>query len=65
VRQIIGLEIAGIDAEPLAAEYILGAQPFGGRRVLDDGPDLLARELGDGIVGRLLEQEVAKGAEEG
>src|SRR6185312_6519714 len=61
----VGLEIAGIDAEPLAAEYILRTQQFGDRRVLDNALDLLARELGDGVVGRLLEQKIAEGAEEG
>ena len=65
MRQIVGLEIAGIDAEPLAAEYVVRTQQFGGRRILDDAADLLAREVGDGVVGCLLEQQVAEGAEEG
>ena len=62
--QIVGLEISGIDAQALAAEHVVGAQQLGGGRILDDGADLVAREIGDGVVGGLLEQQVAKGAEE-
>ena len=65
MRQIVGLEIAGIDAEPLAAEHVVRTQQLGGRRILDDAADLVAREVGDGVVGGLLEQEIAEGAEEG
>ena len=64
VRQIVGFEIAGIDAQALAAEHVVGTQQLGGRRILDDGADLVAREIGDGVVGGLLEQQVAIGAEE-
>ena len=56
VRQIVGLEVAGIDAQPLAAEDVVRAQQVGGRRILDDAADLVAREFGDGVVGRLFEQ---------
>ena len=65
MRQIVGVEVVGIDTEPLAAEYILRAQQLRGRGILDDAADLLARELGDGVVGRLFEQQVAVGAEKG
>ena len=64
MRQIIGFEIAGIDAEALAAEHVGRAQQFGGRRILDDTADLVAREFGDGVVGFLLEQQVTIGTEE-
>ena len=65
MRQIVGFEIAGIDTEALAAEYILGTQQLGGGRILDDAADLPAGEVGDGVVGCLLEQQIAEGAEEG
>ena len=63
--QIVGLVIAGIDAEPLAAEHIVRAKQFRRCRIFDHGADLLARELGGRVVGRLVEQQVAEGAEEG
>ena len=65
MRQVVGLEVIGIDTEPLAAEYVLRAQQFGGRGILDDAADLLPCEFGDGVVSRLFEQEVAIGAEKG
>ena len=65
MRQVVGVEVVGIDTEPLAAEYVLRAQQFRGRGILDDAADLLPGEFGDGVVGRLFEQQVAIGAEEG
>ncbi len=65
VRLVVGVEVAGIDAEPLAAEDVVRAEQIGRRRILDDAADLLPREVGDGVVGLLVEQEVAVGAEEG
>ena len=65
MRQIVGLEIAGIDAETLAAEHVMGAQQLGGGGVLDDAADLVAREFGDGVVGFFLEQQVAKAPRNG
>ena len=64
MRQVVGLEVAGIDAQPLAAEDIVRAEQIGRRRILDDAADLGAGEVGDGVVGGLLEQEIAVGAEE-
>ena len=64
MRKIVGLEVAGIDAEPLAAEHVVRAQQVGRRRILDDAADLGARKIGDGVVGGLLEQQVAERAEE-
>ena len=63
VRQIVGLEIAGIDAEALAAEHIVRTQQLGGGRILHDAADLAAGEVGDGVVGGFFEQEIAVGAE--
>ena len=65
MRQIVGFEVIGIDTEPLAAEHVLRAQQFCGRGILDDAADLLPGEFGDGVVGRLFEQQVAVGAEKG
>src|SRR5581483_11816157 len=65
MRQVVGGVVVRIDAEPLAAEHIVRTQELGGGGILDDAADLFAREIGDGVVGALLEQEIAEGAEEG
>ena len=61
--KIIGLEVAGIDAQTLAAEHVVRAQQLGRCRILDDAANLVACKLGNGVVGLLLEQKVAEGAD--
>ena len=58
---IVGLVVAGIDAEPLAAEHIVGAEQVGCLGVIDRGADFLARELGGRVVRLPVEQQVAEG----
>ena len=62
MRLVIGLIITGIDTQPFATEDIVGRQQGGGRRILDSLADLAPGELGDGVVGFLLEQQIPIGA---
>ena len=63
MRQVVGLEIAGVHAQPLAAKNVVRTQQRSGRRVLHERADLAARKIRDGVVGFLLEQQIAIRAE--
>ena len=56
VRQVEGLVVVGVEARSLGAERVVGrAQRLGGLRVVDDRADLVADELGDGLVGLVVD----------
>ena len=65
VLLVEGGPVAGVDAEPLAADDLVGRELPGDVGVLDDLAQLLPHELRGQVVGRLVEQEVVVGAEEG
>ena len=64
MRQVVGLEVAGIDAQPLAAQNIVRTQQLGSLGILDDATDLASGEVGNGVVGSLLEQQVSVRSQE-
>jgi hypothetical protein len=60
---IEGLEIVGIEAQPLGAERIaLRRQLFGGDRILDDPAHLLCEEIRHHAVGVFAEGDVTEAA---
>src|SRR5277367_5125168 len=63
MRQIIRLEIAGIDAEALAAEDVVRTQQDGRDRILHNFADLAAGKVGGGVIGGSFEQKIPVGAE--
>ena len=51
VGLVEGVPVAGVDAQPLAADDLVGRELAGGVRVADDLVELLPDELGGGVVG--------------
>ena len=64
MRLVEGLPVAGVDAEPLATDDLIRSELPSGVRVADDLVELLPYELGGGVVGVLVEQQVVERAEE-
>ena len=65
VGQVERLVVAGVEARPLGAErVVLRAQRLGRLGVLDDRADLVAQDLGDDVVGRLVRDLVGEHAED-
>ena len=64
VRQVVGLEVAGIEARPLGTEVVvLRAERLGGLGILHDRADLLADHLGHDVVGRRVHALVGEDVE--
>jgi hypothetical protein len=64
VGAVVGVVVAGVDAQPLAADRVHRAQACGHRRVAHDGADLAAHELGARLVGAQVGQRVDEGPEQ-
>src|SRR4051794_27980823 len=66
VRPVIGLEVPRIDANALGADWmVLWREKLGGAGILDDLADLAAYEVGRGVVGLLIEDQVVERGHEG
>ena len=64
VRQIVGLEVAGVEARPLGTEVVvLRAERLGGRGIFHDRADLLADHLGHDVVGSRVHALVSEDVE--
>ena len=64
VGPVEGLVVADVDAQPLAADGVLGRQQLGDLRVAHALADLVAHELCRRLVGLLVDHQVVVGAEE-
>ena len=65
VGAVEGGVVVGVEAGPLGTHRVVsGAQVLGHLWIVDDVADLVADELGRGVVGGLVEQDVAVGADE-
>jgi hypothetical protein len=51
---VIGLPVAGIDAEPLAADDVARREHLSDLRIVHDLSDLAANKLGREVIGRLI-----------
>ena len=65
VGPVEGLVVAGVDAQPLAADHLVRGELVGHLGVLDDLAELVAHELGGRLVGGGVDEQVVEGAEEG
>jgi len=65
VRAVVGGVVAGIHAQPLAADDVGRAQQLRDLRILDDLADLPAHEPGGGRVGFRVQHQVAERPHEG
>ena len=65
VREVVGLEVAGVEARPLGTEVVvLRAERLGGLGILHDRADLLADHLGHDVVGSRVHALVGEDAED-
>ena len=60
VGTVEGLPVAGVDAQPLAADDVLRRQDLRGLRILDDLADLGPHEVGRRLVGIVVQQQVGE-----